>query len=174
MWADLDDDPEVQAKVRSGELAVRQTPVAAIPAAAGHTGTEGTTAGPSSSGAASSTPQLSYTAQGRNAALAFFAGVVAIVLLGLFPDLRPSFDLTGEGLTPIDMSTTIVLAMFVVGVAIIFVGRPNVSTVPDQSVFKAGMISAIALFGIAWLTATSRRKVRQAYELALAEITRTG
>ena len=25
---------------------------------------------------------------------------------------------------------------------------------PDQSVFKAGMISAIALFGIAWLTAT--------------------
>ena len=27
-------------------------------------------------------------------------------------------------------------------------------TVPDQSVFKAGMISAIALFGIAWMTAT--------------------
>ena len=44
--------------------------------------------------------------------------------------------------------------MFVVGVAIIYVGRPDVSTVPDQSVFKAGMISAIALFGIAWLTAT--------------------
>ena len=46
------------------------------------------------------------------------------------------------------------MVMFVVGVVILFVGRPDVKTVPDQSVFKAGMISAIALFGIAWLTAT--------------------
>ena len=52
------------------------------------------------------------------------------------------------------MTTTIVLVMFVIGVLILFIGRPEVSTVPDQSVFKAGMISAIALFGIAWLTAT--------------------
>ena len=55
---------------------------------------------------------------------------------------------------PIDMTITIVLVMFVVGAVILYVGRPDVSTVPDQSVFKAGMISAIALFGIAWLTAT--------------------
>ena len=52
------------------------------------------------------------------------------------------------------MTTTIVLVMFVVGAVILYVGRPDVTTVPDQSVFKAGMISAIALFGIAWLTAT--------------------
>ena len=52
------------------------------------------------------------------------------------------------------MTNTIVLVMFVVGVVILFVGRPDVTTVPDKSVFKAGMISAIALFGIAWLTAT--------------------
>ena len=52
------------------------------------------------------------------------------------------------------MTTTIVLIMFVVGALILYIGRPKVSEVPDQSVFKAGMISAIALFGIAWLTAT--------------------
>ena len=77
-----------------------------------------------------------------------------IVVLGLFPDLRPAFKVPGEGQVPIDMTTTIVLVMFVVGALILFVGRPDVSTVPDMSVFKAGMISAIALFGIAWLTAT--------------------
>jgi anaerobic C4-dicarboxylate transporter DcuA/anaerobic C4-dicarboxylate transporter DcuB len=44
--------------------------------------------------------------------------------------------------------------MFTVGVVILFLGKPAVADVPDQSVFKAGMISAIALFGIAWLTAT--------------------
>jgi anaerobic C4-dicarboxylate transporter DcuB len=151
MWADLDDDPEVQAKVRSGELAAWRTSVAPVPTAAGGTRISGAAG---SGDIASTTPELTYTNQGRNAALVFFAGVVGIVILGLFPDLRPSFDVPGEGLTAIDMTTTIVLAMFVVGVAIICVSRPNVSTVADQSVFKAGMISAIALFGIAWLTST--------------------
>ncbi|MEN0129728.1 MAG: anaerobic C4-dicarboxylate transporter family protein, partial [Brevundimonas sp.] len=78
----------------------------------------------------------------------------AIVLLGLFPDLRPTFALDGGESATLDMTNTIVLVMFVVGVAILLVGKPDVSEVPDQSVFKAGMISAIALFGVAWLTAT--------------------
>ena len=97
--------------------------------------------------------RLTYTKEGRNSALVFLLGVIAIVVLGLFPNLRPAFDVEGE-VVPIDMTTTIVLVMFVVGTIILFVGRPEVKTVPDQSVFKAGMISAIALFGIAWLTAT--------------------
>jgi anaerobic C4-dicarboxylate transporter DcuA/anaerobic C4-dicarboxylate transporter DcuB len=102
---------------------------------------------------ASSASSLTYTKEGRNSALVFLFGVIAIVILGLFPNLRPSFEVEGEAVS-IDMTTTIVLVMFVVGTIILFVGRPDVKTVPDQSVFKAGMISAIALFGIAWLTAT--------------------
>ena len=101
----------------------------------------------------SAAAQLTYTKRGRNSALAFLLGVVAIVVFGLFPDLRPSWEVDGETVS-VDMTSTIVLVMFVVGVIILFLGRPDVQTVPDQSVFKAGMISAIALFGIAWLTAT--------------------
>ena len=52
------------------------------------------------------------------------------------------------------MTSTIVIVMFMVGVVILFVGQPDVKTIPDMSVFKAGMVSAIALFGIAWMTAT--------------------
>ena len=157
MWKELDDDPDVQAKIVSGELASRHA-VAAVATGSGAAGEsvsatdQPAAAGGSATGAAST--QLSYTSQGRNSAMVFFAGVVAIVLLGLFPDLRPSFEVEGEGTVAIDMTTTIVLVMFVVGAVILYVGRPDVSTVPDQSVFKAGMISAIALFGIAWLTAT--------------------
>ena len=43
---------------------------------------------------------LTYTTQGRNSALVFLLGVVAIVILGLFPDLRPSFDVEGEARSP--------------------------------------------------------------------------
>lgn len=159
MGKELEDDPVVQAKIASGELAHWQT--AAQPAAAriGSGGADALDApadsaapAPSSGGSASSA--LTYTTQGRNSALTFFFGVMAIVIFGLFPDLRPAFSGEDGVPVPIDMTTTIVMVMFVIGVLVLFIGRPDVKTVPDMSVFKAGMISAIALFGIAWLTAT--------------------
>jgi len=131
MWKDLDDDDEVQAKIASGELEAPRPNVDGESAAS----------------------KLTFTKPGRNSAIAFLLGVVAIVFFGIFPDLRPSYQVADETVT-VDMTTTIVLLMFVVGVIILFIGRPKVETVPDQSVFKAGMVSAIALFGIAWLTAT--------------------
>ncbi|WP_062201593.1 anaerobic C4-dicarboxylate transporter family protein [Demequina salsinemoris] len=118
---DIADDPEIQARIAEGRLA------------------------PAASGDGKASSALTYTARGRNAALAFLAGVLAIVAFGIFPDLRPG---------DVDMTTTIVLVMLVVGALIIAVGRPKVDEVPDQPVFKAGMVAAIALFGIAWLTAT--------------------
>ncbi|HEY9293998.1 MAG TPA: anaerobic C4-dicarboxylate transporter family protein [Microlunatus sp.] len=172
MGKELDDDPEVQAKIASGELvapgqvlapagapARRATPPATVPAGGGSGGTTVTSPdldADNGNGNGSDLPasaRLTATTRGRNSALVFFAGVLLIVALGLFPGLRPAFDL-GDGLEPIDMTTSIVIVMFAVGVAILFVGRPDVNDVPEQSVFKAGMISAIALFGIAWLTAT--------------------
>lgn len=159
MWKELDDDPEVQAKIASGELlapeAVMVGAGAASASAAGTGPTSDVGAGTgTASPPASVSSQLTYTREGRNSALVFFAGVIAIVILGLFPGLRPTFEVAGSESVSLDMTNTIVLVMFVVGVAILFVGKPDVSKVPDQSVFKAGMISAIALFGIAWLTAT--------------------
>src|SRR3954451_14462602 len=149
---ELDDDPEVQAKIAAGELvhrdAVVTAPPAPVGAPAGGSG-GGVTAAPASAASA-----LTYTKEGRNSALAFLTGVILIVIFGLFPDLRPSFPGEGGELVAIDMTTTIVLVMFVAAVAIMLIGRPDVKTVPDMSVFKAGMVSAIALFGIAWLTAT--------------------
>ncbi|MDF2092925.1 anaerobic C4-dicarboxylate transporter family protein [Knoellia sp. 3-2P3] len=149
MGKELDDDPEVQAKIAEGVLASRtaEAPATVSAGSGGGTGAGGVDS-------ASAPAPLSYTKQGRNSALAFLFGVLAIVFFGLFPDLRPSFPVEDGEAVPIDMTTTIVMLMFVVGVLILFIGRPDVKTVPDQSVFKAGMISAIALFGIAWLTAT--------------------
>jgi len=127
MGKEIDEDPEIQEKIASGAL--------------GRPGGSGETI------------ELTSTKEGRNSGIIFLLGVLAIVILGLFPDLRPAFEVEGE-LVTIDMTTTIELVMFTVGVLIILIGKPNVSEVPGASVFKAGMVSAIALFGIAWLTAT--------------------
>lgn len=131
LWRDFDDDPEIQRRIATGELPQP---------------------GAASDGARASA-HLTYTARGRNAALVFLAGVMAIVTFGIFPDLRPSSTVDGVA-TPVSMTVTIVLIMLVVAALIIIVGRPTMGDVPTQSVFSAGMVSAIALFGIAWLTAT--------------------
>ena len=128
MGKDLDDDPEVQELIASGKLAPPE-------------------------GAGDAAAELTFTKAGRNSAIVFLLGVVLIVILGLFPDLRPAFKVEGEKV-PIDMTTTIELVMFSVGVVIILVGKPKIGDVPGLSVFKSGMVAAIALFGIAWLTAT--------------------
>jgi anaerobic C4-dicarboxylate transporter DcuB len=155
----LEDDPEVQARIAAGELAhwkVSEQVPAAVGGAMVGSGDSASGGGDSvaTGSAVPASSALAYTTRGRNSALTFFFGVLAIVMFGLFPNLRAAFAGEGGEPVPIDMTTTIVMVMFVIGVLILFIGRPDVKTVPDMSVFKAGMISAIALFGIAWLTAT--------------------
>lgn len=128
---DIEDDPEIQAKIAAGE----------IPAPLNTTGEKSKR---------QSTTLPEATTSGRNAALIFFSGVLLIVLFGLFPEIRPPFGAE----TRLEMGELIPMIMFVVGTVIILVARPKVAEVPTTSVFKAGMVSAIALFGLAWLTST--------------------
>ncbi len=123
---DIADDPEIQAKIAKGELEAPHADAQEVKAA------------------------VTVTAAGRNAALIFLLGVAAIVIFGLFKGLRP---LDAEG-TAISMTPVIEIVMFVVGTLILLVSRPKVAEIPTMTVFKAGMVSAIALFGLAWLTDT--------------------
>jgi anaerobic C4-dicarboxylate transporter DcuA/anaerobic C4-dicarboxylate transporter DcuB len=126
MGKELEDDPEYQARLASGAL----TPTGATEAG-----------------------DLTFTKEGRNAAYLFLAGVVVIVIFGLFPDIRPTIS-TELGSEPIGVTPIIQMVMFVVAAAILLLCRPTAKEIPESSVFKAGIVSAIALFGLAWLTDT--------------------
>jgi anaerobic C4-dicarboxylate transporter DcuA/anaerobic C4-dicarboxylate transporter DcuB len=126
---ELEDDPEYQARLADGRLSEQAD-------------------------AETSEPDLpTATTEGRNAAVIFLVAVAAIVVFGLFPDLRPQID-GSDGSVPISMTTTIQLLMFTASALILLVSRPQVSEVPTSTVFKAGIVSAVALFGLAWLTDT--------------------
>jgi anaerobic C4-dicarboxylate transporter DcuB len=123
---ELEDDPEYQARVADGRLQATE---------------EGTAA------------ELTYTKEGRNAAYLFLAGVVTIVVFGLFPDIRPTIS-TELGSEPIGVTPIIQMVMFVVAALILLLCKPPAKEIPESSVFKAGIVSAVALFGLAWLTDT--------------------
>jgi anaerobic C4-dicarboxylate transporter len=91
---------------------------------------------------------------GATAAWIFVAGTLLVVLLGLFPSLRPAFpDAEGKP-EPIPMATVIEMVMFTVALVIILVRRVKPSLVVEQPLLRAGYVAAVALFGIAWMADT--------------------
>ncbi|MBC6493608.1 hypothetical protein BEP68_02030 [Microbacterium sp. 4-7] len=85
----------------------------------------------------------------------FLIGVGVIVLFGLFEGLRPVIGTDDAG-DPVRLSVTVIIEV-VMGViaALIFVFcKVKAADVPKQPTFPAGIVGAIALFGIAWLANT--------------------
>ena len=115
----LEKDPEYQRRLKEGLLDAEG-------------GTEG------------SEPEINPRA--KWAVLAFLLGVVLVVVFGLFPDLRPTFN--GE---PLNMSATIEMVMMSISALILFVGKASVADAAKGNVFASGMNAMVAIFGVATL-----------------------
>lgn len=83
------------------------------------------------------------------AVLAFLLGVILVVLFGIIPELRPSFD--GH---PLDMSTTIEIIMMSIAALILLVGKADVREAMKGNVFASGMNAMVSIFGVAWMGST--------------------
>ncbi|MGH9118657.1 MAG: anaerobic C4-dicarboxylate transporter family protein [Acidimicrobiales bacterium] len=96
---------------------------------------------------------LALPPEAKRSAIIFLAGVGVIVLFGLFGGLRPTVG-TGDAAAQVSVTTTIQLVMGVVAGLIFLTCRVKAADVPKQSTFGAGVVGAIALFGIAWMANT--------------------
>jgi len=80
----------------------------------------------------------------------FFAGVGSIILLASCPELLP---LTADK-KPIAMTTVVQFVMLAFGAFIMFSGNVKAKEIAHSSVFTAGMIAVVSIFGIAWMSDT--------------------
>jgi len=162
---DLLDDPVFMKRVKEGTVEVPAALKARYEAKVGGASGGGTTAtavktGGSDASAAAPTPSKPVRIEhpvppgGAISAWIFVAGTLLIVLLGLFPSLRPAFPDEEGNLEPIGMSTVIEMVMFTVALVIILVRKVKPSAVVEQPLLKAGFVAAVALFGIAWMADT--------------------
>ena len=83
------------------------------------------------------------------AVLVFLLGVLLVVLFGIYPELRPSFD--GK---PLNMNATIEMVMMSIAALILFVGKASVTDAAKGNVFASGMNAMVAIFGVAWMGST--------------------
>jgi len=157
---DLLDDPKYIKRVEEGVVevptALRAKYEAKYGALPGSTTTATATA-VADGGAASGKPvaiEHPVPAGGQTAALIFIAGTLLVVILGLFPGLRPAFPNDEGELVSISMAIIIEMVMFTAALAIILVRRVKPSLVVEQPLLRAGFVAAVALFGIAWMADT--------------------
>ncbi len=86
----------------------------------------------------------------RNAVLIFLASLITIVIIAMLPDVRTIV----EGEKPISMAVVIQMMMLCFGGIILLVTKTDPRNVPNGVVFKSGMVAAIAIYGIAWMSDT--------------------
>jgi anaerobic C4-dicarboxylate transporter DcuA/anaerobic C4-dicarboxylate transporter DcuB len=122
---ELKDDPEYQRRLAEGEIEERQVDV-----------------------------EKELPPQAALSAYIFLSGVAVIIILGLFEQLRPVYEIGPDEFEQLDVTTTIQMVMLTVATVILMTCSIKPGDILKAPIFLAGMTGMIALFGIAWLADT--------------------
>jgi anaerobic C4-dicarboxylate transporter DcuA len=86
----------------------------------------------------------------RGSVLVFLAAAVLVVLLGLFPGLRPSHTAGGQE-KDLDMGPAIMIVMLAAaGINMLFFGAAAKKTLTGE-IMNAGVVALISIAGLAWM-----------------------
>ncbi|MGH7492269.1 MAG: anaerobic C4-dicarboxylate transporter family protein [bacterium] len=90
----------------------------------------------------------------RGSTLLFLAGIIVVVLIGIFPNLRPVYQIVGEGAIETEqvrMDMAIMIVMIAVsGLAMIFFKASPESTLKG-TIMRSGITAIISILGVSWL-----------------------
>jgi len=131
---ELADDPDYQALLKSGRLEPAAAPRALAPAELG---------------------------RARGSVLVFLAAAVGVVVLGLFPGLRPSWEAAAAaGAEPgtaetavesLSMTHAIMILMVAAAGLNMLLFRADADKAVRGGLMRAGVVAVVAILGIAWL-----------------------
>ena len=83
----------------------------------------------------------------------FFGAIAAVVLLGAFPELRQMLGPVGKA-KALSMNLAIQMMMLTAGALILMLCKVKPQEIPNGTVFKAGMVAVVSIFGVAWMADT--------------------
>ena len=87
--------------------------------------------------------------------LLFLAALVGVVLLGIFPDLRPDYlQVTASGATKtgqVEMSRAIMILMLAAAGLMMLLFRPDPDAALKGSVMRGGLVAVVCILGVSWM-----------------------
>ena len=90
----------------------------------------------------------------RGSMLLFLLGIVLVVLIGIFPSLRPAYEVVGTGVTETDqvsMGMAIMIVMIAIAGLIMIVFKASPETALKGTIMRSGITAIICILGISWL-----------------------
>jgi anaerobic C4-dicarboxylate transporter DcuA len=93
----------------------------------------------------------------RSAVLAcavFAAAIAAVVLIGIFPGLRPVYEQAGEGVTEtgqVEMGRATMIVMLAAAGLLLLLARSDPEKAIKGSVMKGGLTAIISILGVSWM-----------------------
>lgn len=102
----------------------------------------------------------------------FFTGILIVVILGSFPQLRPAFEVKGV-MKSLSMNLVIQMMMLIAGAVMLMVCKVNASAISNGAVFKAGMVAIFSVFGVAWMSDTFFQAHLEELKMALEGVVKS-
>ena len=85
----------------------------------------------------------------------FFIGIIAIAVLGNFPELLPKFPPKPDAAPKaISMVVVIQMVMLLVGAVLLVSGKVKAKDVGNSQVFRSGVVALVSVYGVAWMADT--------------------
>jgi anaerobic C4-dicarboxylate transporter DcuA len=90
----------------------------------------------------------------RGSTLLFLAGIVAVVVIGVFPNLRPVYEVTTGGTLETDqvgMGMAIMIVMIAISGLTMILFKASPEAALKGTIMRSGITAMISIIGVAWL-----------------------
>jgi anaerobic C4-dicarboxylate transporter DcuA len=84
----------------------------------------------------------------------FLAAIVLVVLIGIFPGLRPIYEQAGEGVTEtgqVELGRATMIVMLAAAGLLLLLARSDPEKAIKGSVMKGGLTAVISILGVSWM-----------------------
>ena len=87
----------------------------------------------------------------RGSMLLFLLGIVAVVLIGIFPNLRPAYEVAGGDTDQVNMGMAIMIVMIAIAGLILVIFKASPEAALKGTIMRSGITAIICILGISWL-----------------------
>jgi len=90
----------------------------------------------------------------RGSTLLFLTGIIVVVLIGIFPSLRPTYEVVSERATETDqvsMGSAIMIVMLGIAGLTMILFKTSPETTLKGTIMRSGITAIISIVGVSWL-----------------------
>ncbi len=90
----------------------------------------------------------------RGSIVVFLIAIVAVVAIGIFPDLRPSYQVFSDGLTEfgqVETGQAIMMIMLAASGLIMLLFKVSPDAAVKNSIMQGGIVAVISILGVSWM-----------------------